>query len=124
LLGQINDTNYFIRKDSIVALSRFHAEPELVVPVLIRMLSEGYSSSGQTAGTLQRSVNYEPSVDQINNERMYVARALGNYGREAKSAVPALLDLINNSNPVLRSVAEKTLAIIDPESVSKKNINQ
>jgi hypothetical protein len=70
LLRGTADTNDNVRVDSVFALGRIHAEPELVAPVLIKCL-------------------HDPSPDV----RGAAAVALGAFGKDAKQAVPALLEL-------------------------------
>ncbi len=72
LLSGTADTNANVRVGSIFALGRIHAQPELVVPVLINCL-------------------YDPSPD-IQGTAVNSLRA---YGKQAKAAVPALIGLLN-----------------------------
>ena len=75
-------TNFLVRYDSIYALGCIHAEPEIVVPVLIKALND--------------------SVPMV---RKQSASALGKYGTNAVSAVPALLALYHREKPVVATNA-------------------
>jgi len=77
--------------------SRF--EPELVVPALITCLQ---STGG---GPRRRSA----------------ARSLECFGEKARSAVPALLQALGDSDSVLRRCASNALMVIDPKALEQLN---
>ena len=70
LLRAASHTNEIVRNNAIFALSQIHSEPTQVVPVLIKCLN-----------------------DPVLEVRSQAARALGAYGKDAESAVPALIEL-------------------------------
>ena len=76
LLPGITHTNLIVRNNAFFALRRIHAESSLVVPALIRCLN-----------------NPDTAV------RAQAVRALGEYGRQAEVAVPALLELWRKEPP-------------------------
>ena len=63
-------TNAVVRNNSIAALGKIKAEPTLVLPALIKCLN-----------------------DPIPFVRAQAANSLAKFGKEAQSAVPALLEL-------------------------------
>jgi HEAT repeat protein len=79
---------------AIEALGKIRAQPDRVLPVLVRMLH-----------------------DDEGLER-YAAEALGTFGPAAKPAVPALIELLNHTrNAMTRSSAVVAIKRIDPETI-------
>ncbi|MGH7870289.1 MAG: HEAT repeat domain-containing protein, partial [Candidatus Dormibacteraceae bacterium] len=72
LLANVTNVNQGARELSVAALGRIHAEPELVIPVLIKALAD------------------------VSPVRYQAVIGLGLYGKVATNAGPALLDLIKN----------------------------
>ncbi len=90
LLVSAKDQDNQVRNSSLWALSRIHADPELVLPGLIEGLDDSFSVARENA-----------------------AIALARYGPLATSAVPALVRTI----PINRA-ARSALLQIDPEAAS------
>jgi hypothetical protein len=88
-----------VRWVAVDSLCKIHAEPEKVVPVLIRALSE-------------RSKNMESTV----------LLGLEDYGRDAKAAAPAILNYLEahqwdpEKEDFLESFAQWALKAVDPEA--------
>tara|TARA_R110002072_G_scaffold174865_1_gene330683 strand:- start:432 stop:1709 length:1278 start_codon:yes stop_codon:yes gene_type:complete len=74
------------REPALRALQKTGGYPELVVPELTRLLSEG-----------------------VGWTRIEAARALGGYGHKARSALPALLEQSRNNDPTLAQVASHAI---------------
>ena len=70
LVRELVNTNGSVRNNAIVALGRIHADPDVVVPALIKALN-----------------------DSDPNNQVQVAMVLRAYGTDAKAAVPALIEL-------------------------------
>jgi HEAT repeat protein len=97
LLSTVNtSTDEEVRASTVFALGGIHTEPERVVPVLIRCLAD-------------------TSID-VQSE---AATGLGNFGENAKLAVPALVVLLQNPNQEVMNHARAALLRIDPEAAAK-----
>ena len=75
------------------------------------------------AWALERlGARHEPAVRALTSSldheviqvRITAARALGNVGPPARSAIPALRELLNSADPLLRTAVSKSLKKIDP----------
>jgi HEAT repeat protein len=106
LLGAATNSNPRVRANALWALGEIHSEAALCVPELIRALG-----------------------DSDDWARLSAAHALGMFGTNAKSAVPALTELTNTrwlANGMLtmrlqaQLEARKALNKIDPHTVSPK----
>jgi hypothetical protein len=91
------------RFQCIGALGRIHAEPELVVPALMKCIND----------TL---------TDTDVRMRMFSTTALGQYGPKAQPAVSLLLGLLHDPNQNVRSDATNALRLIDPVSAARAGI--
>ncbi len=98
LIQFIHDTNRIVRWDATVNLGRIHSEPKLVVPLLINNLNKSNADLSTTI------------------------LALGEFGKDAKAAVPALLRYLNDQNEYVRSEASNSLKEIDPEAAAKAGV--
>jgi HEAT repeat protein len=100
LLGALNATNeMFVRHYSVLALGKIHSEPELVVPELVKLLHGS-----------------DPVL------RRYDAEALGEFGTNAKSAIPDLTIMLNDGYSHARYMATNALKQIDPEAAAKAGV--
>jgi hypothetical protein len=100
LLGWTTNADLGVRYRAILSLGRIHSEADRVVPVLI----EGLRGQGPV--------------------RWSAAWALGEFGGDAKMAVPALVELRNTSDSVLRGCVNNALKAIDPEAATKAGITR
>ena len=87
-----------VRCDALLALGKFRAEPELVVPALTKSLNDP-----------------NPKV------RLFACMALAEVGGKAKQAVPALVQALDDSDSRVRRQAASALHQIDPESAADVN---
>ena len=94
LLDAATNSDSSIRFNALIALGEIHARPELVVPVLVAALRNRDDS-------------------QIAAED-----ALGDFGADAKAAVPSLVELLKDERPP-RSFAAAALKRIDPEAATR-----
>ncbi len=88
-----------VRAQSIMALGRIHAEPELVVPQLIKSLS-----------------------DRDERVREIAASYLGDFGVDAREAVPSLLERFSDTSAYVRRAATNSLKKIGGDAASKAGV--
>ena len=88
-----------VRAQSIMALGRIHAEPDLVVPQLIKSLSD----SDETV-------------------REMAAGYLGDFGVDAKLAVPSLQEMLSDTSSFVRSAVTNSLKKIDGDAASRAGV--
>ena len=103
LIPFLSDTNQSVRLGATRTmatrtLGSIHSEPGLVVPLLIKDLN---ASNPQLAITIS---------------------ALGQFGKDAKPAVPALLQYLSNQNGMIWRETINALKAIDPEAAAKAGI--
>jgi HEAT repeat protein len=101
LIKGMTNSSLAVRALSINALSRIHADPEIVVPALIKCLSD---------------IDNDAEVDDE------AAVALGSFGAAAKPAIPALIELLQHPGPDLHYWAGIALSQIDPEAAAKAGV--
>jgi hypothetical protein len=100
LLQGMKTTNLQARATHIIALGQIHAEPALVVPVLVDCLHS----------------------DADMEDRVRAAEALGKFEAEAKPAVPELVALLDGDDIGVRAVMAAALKAIDPEAAAKAGV--
>jgi hypothetical protein len=100
LLMRTSSTNALVSASAIWQLGRIHAQPETVVPALIKILLDSNSKS-----------------------RFCAACALADFGSDARSAVPLLIEYFNNEpdNSQKPYLAEG-IKRIDPEAAAKAGV--
>lgn len=84
--------------NSMVALGAIHSEPEIVVPLLLEYVNGP-----------RKDWNYNASAMD----------ALGRYREKAKSAVPAILPFLSDTDEGHRSSADAALCAIDPQAAAQ-----
>ncbi len=100
--AEASSTNQLLRATIIPALARIQGEPNLVVPVLVKCLSD---------------TNLSVRV------KRHAVSALSSYGVDAKSAVPALVDFFQTQPEAGdKSLASKALKTIDPDAAAKAGV--
>ncbi len=85
-------STYHTRRTAIDALGRIHAQPELVVPALVKLLK-----------------------DPDWNVRASAITSLESFGADAKPAVSALTQSLNDQNRIVLKLAQSALEEIDPD---------
>jgi HEAT repeat protein len=99
LLRGVTNANNSVRSQSIMALGRIHAEPELVVPQLTKSLS-----------------------DPDKTVRWVAAAYLGDFGADAKQAMPTLFESLTDTDQFVREAATNSVKKIDPEAAAKAGV--
>lgn len=87
-----------VHAEAIRALGEIHGEPEIVVPLLTKYLSD----------------------DELD---VLAAKALANYGNEAKSAVPQLIPMLHAGDDDDQAAAAFALKQIDPQAYAEATNN-
>lgn len=114
LLRGAASTNEYVCNNSLAALCQIHAEPNLVVPVFIKALENPY-----------------PLI------RFWAVSGLGAFGTNARTAVPAIVKLMESkepppptnspslifSRPSVKATALEALRLIDPGAAAKVSTN-
>ena len=99
LLRWGNSTNEEIREECLVELTTIHAQTAAVVSVLIESLHD-------------KSAPY----------RATAAGMLGEFGEDAKPAVPQLVQALKDESEHVRGAAAHSLKIIDAEAAAKAGV--
>jgi len=99
LLGALTNVNPVLRWAAVEALVKIHLEPGLLMPILIDGLQGEYVRL-----------------------RLYSVRALGEFGKEAKAAVPGLTQLLSDPDTNIVTEASNALKAIDPEAAAKAGV--
>ena len=101
LIQRLNDADDGTRIDAMQGLVAIHLEPELVIPVFVK---------------------YVKDPDQGQSMRWRAVQGLGNFGGQAKQAVPILLPLLRSEDELLREAATNSLWKIDREAAAKAGV--
>jgi HEAT repeat protein len=98
LIQCLSGTNGFAAYMAIASLGRIHSKPELAVPALIHHLEQSTNKPVHLIRSIQ---------------------ALGDFGKDARGAVPALTLFLTHPDSDIRSYATNSLMKISPETLSK-----
>jgi HEAT repeat protein len=98
LVRTLEDANSITLETSIPALGRIHAQPKLAVPALLKYINK------------RKPLAY------------YALNALGQFGADAKEAVPVLIGLLGDENSNNRYNAANSLRQIDPGAAAKAGV--
>jgi hypothetical protein len=104
LLKSLNNPDFATHQMAIVALGRIRAQPGRVVPALTAKLAA------------------EKETSKSVNDFWVTLGSLGQFGSDARPAVPILLQLASDSDPDIRANAIETLKKIDPDAAAKAQI--
>lgn len=119
LLPRLTDREFRVRWAAVETLGVFRAEPELVMPALVKMVrTEGgrLPVDSLTFHPFQSDYILGRSDKGTDPLRLVAIRALGAYGREAAGTVPAILPFLKDSDPRVRWFAAEALANIGPDA--------
>jgi hypothetical protein len=114
LLGCIQQTNTTVRYFAVFALGTIHEEPGSVIPVLIEVVKADKGRADTNIGTTRK-----PGTSDLADIAIF---ALGNYGTEAKAAVPTILPCLSHSITYVRKHATNALKEIDAEAAAKAGV--
>jgi hypothetical protein len=95
LLVCLKDPDATVRDDAVTALGEIHQQPERVIPILAQFLKTNRSNIFVHMDTLV---------------------ALGKFGADAKPAVPAILDCVEDIDQDVKAAALQALSKIDPSA--------
>lgn len=98
LVKALDDTGMWLRPVAIQALGKIHGDAKTVIPILI--------------GMVNHSTRYTNFRGYASHQMAVIA--LGEYGAEAKPAIPSLLATLKDPNELFRKQALEALKKIDP----------
>jgi hypothetical protein len=98
LVQTLKGTNRIVRWDTMLNLGRIHADPGLVVPLLME------------------------NLDPTNINLATAILVLGEFGENAKPAIQAILQRLNDKDDFVRFQATNALKQIDPEAADKAGV--
>ena len=101
LIKCLKDPRFTMQGDAMLVLSELRQNPERAIPILVKFLDE----SKNTQNSLMTCAN--------------AIWLLGQFGPEAKPAVPSLLRLLDDAHEGIRFYATNALNQIDPEAAAK-----
>jgi HEAT repeat protein len=134
LCGQYNSTNpLMVTASQMSVLEALIGIGPAATPSFLRWAASS-NQSDRTCGVIGLwKVRNVPSVavpvlaaslsDANGNIRVTAAAALGDYGSEARQAVPALELLLNDPSELVRSSTTAALRKIDPEAAAKAGVH-
>ena len=103
-----------IRVVAADALSNIQRRPEIVIPALIQYLA--------FTRTLTVKISTAPDSKDMNFELHDALISIVHFRSAAKAAVPSLVSLLEDQDPIIRSVITNWLPVIDAEAAAKANI--
>src|SRR5207245_10544595 len=104
LIECLTNDDSAIRGDAALGLASVRLNSETVVPALLRYLEFAKTLNG-------------------NGELCTAISAVGIFGTNAKSAIPALLPLLNHSDEYVRTSVTNYLPMIDRETAARVDIH-
>jgi HEAT repeat protein len=120
-----DETSIEVRCNVLEMLSDLSVETKLVLPVLLRTLSDRDPRLREAAysalSCMEKGESAVPAlVDRLlcrgDQDRVWAAKALGRMGKRARVAVPALLPLLRDSPGPLRLAVLKALLAMEPDA--------
>ncbi|HWW01353.1 MAG TPA: HEAT repeat domain-containing protein [Candidatus Acidoferrum sp.] len=134
LIGAMQSRDWGVRNNAALALGNYPDRAE-VVPVLLKALNDPAVNVRSVASlALYQAAPQacaKPEVVKVvigilkdpNDQIAYqAAELLGNIGKEASSAVPALLETVQGTNRLTATFAARALKQIDPEAAAKAGV--
>jgi hypothetical protein len=104
LINCLKDPEFKVQSEAIMCLGNIHQEADRVIPILVKLL------------------NNTQKPDPWRSHTFAALWALGQFGAQARPAVPVLLGFLNDSNESIRVEATKALKAIDPEVAAKAGV--
>ena len=123
-----------VRYGVVLALGRLGTQADKAVPLLLSVLTDKDPGMRMSAALALGEIEKEPAVvvpaligalgDADSNVRRGAAAGLRGYSdwAEAGAAVPALVRLLEDPNPGVRSYAQGTLSILEPQSAEEPRL--
>jgi len=120
----LEEPNVDVRTNAIDVLSELQVEGKLVVPVLLRALSDKEGSVREAAyltlGNMNKGEAVPALIDRLLCERgldrIWAVRTLGRMGKPARAALPALLELLKHPATPLRGAALRAVMGLEPDA--------
>lgn len=131
LIEALKHSNEGARRNAAIALGWYEKDAEKAVPILVDLLKEkGRFVRHDAAQSLWR-IEKNPKalivliVDlkhDIPDTRWNAARILGTLGKDAKEAVPGLVEALRDGDKEVREQAASALKKIDPDAAKKAGV--
>lgn len=114
----VKDPDHLVRRQAVKAIMKLHPGPQVMVPLCVRLLED--SDPGTRLRVLGMIAEVGPRavpglVEALKNDRAayWACLALRDIGPDAKGAVPALVERLQDSRPEIRREVLLTLAAIN-----------
>lgn len=116
-------------RDATTAICSMGTNAQPAIPMLVGWLRTGDSNAAANAALVLGQLRFEPEIVipaladslQVNATepnwvvRWFIAGALGNFGHQARPAVPALIKMLSEPNDAIREAATNALMKIAPD---------
>ena len=143
LTNALTDSQYVVRAQAASSLAEYGSNAASAIPLLIELSKEDFVLDRNSALSALGSIHSKPDLtlplltnaltDHEESTRLAAAGALGNFGNDAKSAWPALIDLYHreqsqtakDKRSISYSAEEIGAALlkIDPAAAAQAGIN-
>jgi HEAT repeat protein len=126
LKAQLQSGDKSKRKTTIFLLSSIGADASMLIPDLLGLLNESKYSVIRALGEIhQRADLVVPALlpqlqDKYYGIRLCTVQALAKFGPDAKDAIPALTELIEDDDDEVSDAAVEALAVIAPKGIAEK----
>ena len=100
----LKDPDESTRAEAVLSVGEIHQEPDRVVPILMGFLNE--YEADQTHWSKHWNACYR------------AMQSRGDFGAQAKPAIPILIRLLNDQRPFIRAEATNSLKSIDPDAAA------
>lgn len=110
------DAGYCIKPNTIMQLCKIQGNVQIVIPALIKAIKGRYPGVNKPF----ECCNGKPHTIDVEKHhgliRLYAVNFIGKYATEAKEALPALIEAMNDKDPSIRSNAIRSIGDIDMDS--------
>jgi HEAT repeat protein len=127
-MAALTSTNSEVRRRAAYNIGTMGDKARPAVPILIQLLTDKHAAPARAAAHTLSLCEFEPALvvpilttllqHPEPNRRSMAAVALGRYGSEARSAVPPLLAMRNDTDANVRWQVEQAIRDIAPETIT------
>lgn len=97
------NSDFAVRDDAVMAMGTMHAEPEIVVPLIIEYLGQYRSEP----------ILCRDAIDSLQQ-----------FKTDAKPAIPVLVSFLGDKNSEVRDAAARAIREIDPEIAAQTGVKR